>query len=113
MILSLFPQEEPGEDQPEHADRDVDQKDPAPVLVLYKVATNDRSAGGRYDERDHKYRGALGALLRREGPKEHGGTDRRKNAAAHALQDTEGDERFDVPGEAAEERAGGEDEQRQ
>ena len=99
--LLLFLQEQAGEDEAEHADRDVDQEDPAPVLVLDQVAAEDGAAGRGHDHRDHEDRGALGALVRWEGAEEHRGADGREHAAADALQDAEGDQRFDAPGEAA------------
>jgi hypothetical protein len=102
---------QPHEDA-DDADRHVDVEDPAPRQVV-----DDQAADHRSEHRSHEHghaddahhaADALGAG--RLGQQDH--ADRHDHAAADALHDAEGDQRGQVPGQAAEDRAGDEEDDR-
>src|SRR5439155_6968561 len=110
--LLLLAKEEPRENETQEAHGDVDQEDPAPIVVFDQIAAEHRATGRRHNHRHHEYRRSFRAFLRRERAKEHRSADGREDASTRALKDAKCDERFDVPGERAEQRAGREDEER-
>ncbi len=98
-----------GEEQGEKADGDVDEEDPAPVVVVGDPAAEDRTDGGRGDDGDGVEGEGRGAFGGWEGVDENGLFDWRETAATDALEDA-GDE-HDAEGRcnAAEERSDGEE----
>jgi len=92
----------------EDADRHVDPEDPVPVQVLGYRASDQRAAGDRQTgdpAPDADYRAPP---LRREGRGQQRQAQRHHDSRAHALEDSERDERGVVWGEGACGRRGGE-----
>ncbi len=81
-----------GEEEREQSDGDVDEEDPAPVVVVGDPATERGADGGRGDEGEAVERNGLAALGGGEGVGEDGLFGGRESAAAGALQDAEEDE---------------------
>ena len=98
-----------GEEEGEQADGDVDEEDPAPVVVVGDPAAEDGADGGRGDDGDGVEREGRGSFGGREGVDEDGLLDGSEAAAADALQDA--GEKHDVErgSDAAEERCDGEE----
>ncbi len=80
-----------GEEEGEQADGDVDEEDPAPVVVVGDPAAEDGADGGCGDDGDGVESEGRGAFGGREGVDEDGLLDGREAAAADALKDA-GDE---------------------
>ncbi len=76
-----------GEEEREQADGDVDEEDPAPVVVVGDPAAEHGADGGRGDDGDGVEGEGGGAFGGREGVDEDGLLDRGEAAAADALQD--------------------------
>ena len=98
-----------GEEEGEQADGDVDEEDPAPVVVVGDPAAEDGADGRRGDDGDGVEREGRGAFGWREGVDEDGLFDRREAAAADALQDAGDEHDVEAGGDAAEERRDGEE----
>ena len=96
----------------DHADRDVDQEDPAPGDVVDQPAAEDRP-DDRGDQHRHAEDAHHAAHPMRPGFLGHDRHDRgHDHAAADALEDAEGDQRVGAPGDGAEGRAEHEEGQR-
>ena len=76
-----------GEIEREDADGNVDEEDPAPVVVVGDPAAEDGADGGRGDDGDGVEGEGRGSFGGRKGVDEDGLFDRREAAAADALQD--------------------------
>ena len=98
-----------GEEEGEDADGDVDEEDPAPVVVVGDPAAEDGADGGCGDDGDGVESEGRGSFGGREGVDEDGLFDGGEAAAADALEDSA--EKHDVErgGDAAEERCDGEE----
>ena len=93
---------DPGEDDADHADRHVDQEDPAPGDVVDQPAAEDR-AEDRRDQHRHAEDAHHAAHPVGAGLLGHDRHDRgHDHAAADALEDAEGDQRVGAPGRRAE-----------
>src|SRR5947207_14101441 len=103
--LTLFSEEEARDREAGDADWNVDEEDPAPRLELDEITAEHRAGRGRDGRRDREHGRRRRAFRWREGAIEHRRAHGRQHAAANTLQDAEADERLDVPGERAEERA--------
>jgi hypothetical protein len=75
------------QEQGQHANREVDQKDPVPGEVVRQPAAQDRTDGGGADDRQAVERKGLGPLFRGKRVSEHGLLGRCHPASADALDD--------------------------
>ena len=87
------------------ADRAVDEETPVPGPVVGEPAAERRADHGRDHHRDAEQREGLAALFRRKRVGEDRLRDRHHAAAAEALQDAEQQQRIEIAGEAAQNRA--------
>ena len=92
------------------ADRDVDEKDPAPAPIVGDPSTERRANGGGGDDGHAVESEGGGALLRREGVDQDGLLDRGEAATADSLENAEEDKEREAGSDAAEERAYGKEE---
>src|ERR1700678_3999975 len=98
-----------GEPEGEYADGDVDEEDPVPVEVVGDPAA-EGGADGRCDDDSHAVDGeGLTAFFDGEGVGEDGLLAGCEAASACALEDARDDEKRESVGDAAEERADGEE----
>ena len=97
------------EDEANEADGDVEEEDEAPVEVVDDEAAGDGAEHGCHQCGDGDKAHGAKEVGFGEGADEGETADGDHHGAAHALEDSAGDERVDVGGETAEERAEGED----
>ncbi len=90
------------------ADRTVDQEAPAPSEIIGEPAAERRTHHRRHDHGDAEQRKRLTALLRREGVGQNRLRYRHHAAARQALQNAEQEERVEIPGLSAQDRANAE-----
>ena len=99
-----------GEIEREDADRDVEEEDPAPGVVVDDPAADGGAEDGGRDDGDAVHGEGHAAFLRREGVGEDGLLAGLQAAAGRALQDAEEDEHAERGRESAEQRGDGEEE---
>ena len=107
-----FGQHDQRRDEPDDADRDVDEEDQPPVDVLHEVAA-ERGPDGRGDDDAqpvHAHRGP--DLLLGHDPVEDRQRHHRQDTARNRLDDPEHDHAVQVPGQPAQRGPGGEADQR-
>ena len=94
------------EDHAERADRQIDEKDVAPVEVRRNEAAEGRPDHRPDERRDRDPRQRLHDLGLRHGPQQHETADRNHHRAADALHETAGHERAQRVAERTSDRAG-------
>ena len=97
-----------GEDEGDDADRDIEEEDPTPGIVVDDPAADGGTEDGRGDDGDSIDGEGHAAFLRREGVGEDGLLAGLESAAGCALKDSKEDEHAKSGGDAAEKRCDGE-----
>ena len=95
--------------QREHADRQIDEENPAPGIVEGDPPAQGRSDGGRHDGRDAIQRERQAAFLRRKRVRQNGLRHRLQPASARALHDAEEQKQPEARRHSAKQRTHGED----
>src|SRR5438270_245622 len=106
--VGRFPQEGKAQEQAEQPDGHVQGEDDPPVDVLDDVAAERGAKHRRQHERQTEEAHDRVASLRRNDLEQHRHTQRAHHPAAQALDHSEGDQAGIVPGQAAQQRAAGE-----